>query len=190
MKYGNKDLGVDASMAVRSGSMEVGGIENRIYLIRGQKVMLDRDLAELYGVETKYLNRQVKRNQERFPEQYMFQLAQPEKDELVTNWHRFATLKHSTSLPYAFTEHGVAMLSAVLNSARAIKVSIMIVNAFIRLRSMLANHQELVGLFQKLESRVDSHDDAIKVIIEEIRKIVEIQIKPKSRIGFLVKKDH
>ena len=163
-------------------------IESRIYIIRNQRVMLDRDLAELYGVETKYLNRQVKRNRDRFPEEYMFRLTQSEKTELVTICHRFEPLKHSTSLPYAFSEHGVAMLSAVLNSQQAVKVSIMIINTFIRLRRVLTDHQELVGLFKELENRVNQHDDAIKVIIKEIRKIVEIEKKPKPKIGFQLHK--
>ena len=102
-------------------------IEQRIFLIREQKVMIDRDLAELFGVETKYLNRQVKRNIERFPKEFMFQLTKKEKNELVTNWHRFASLKHSSYPPFVFTEHGVAMLASVLNSKSAIKMSIHIV---------------------------------------------------------------
>ena len=99
-------------------------VEQRIFLIRGQKVMIDRDLAELYGVTTKNLNRQVKRNILRFPQEFMFQLTQEEKEQLVPIWHRFKTMKHSTSLPYVFTEHGVAMLASVLNSDRAIKIAV------------------------------------------------------------------
>lgn len=86
-----------------------GAIEQRIFLIRGQRVMVDRDIAELYRVETKYLNRQVKRNKQRFPREFMFRVTEVEKDELVTNWHRFESMKHSSVLPYVFTEHGVAM---------------------------------------------------------------------------------
>lgn len=113
-------------------------IEERIFFIRGYKVMIDRDLAELYGVETKYLNRQVKRNKERFPDEFTFQLAPQEKEELVTICHRFKTLKHSSSLPYAFTEHGVAMLASVLKSSIAVQMSILIVKAFIKLREVVA----------------------------------------------------
>lgn len=101
-------------------------IEQKIFLIRGQRVMIDRDIADLYQVETKQLNRQVKRNYERFPAEFMFQFTGREKEQLVTNWHRFKSLKHSTTRPYAFTEHGVAMLSSVLNSERAIQVKIQI----------------------------------------------------------------
>ena len=97
-------------------------IERKIFLIHNKRVMLNRDLAGLYGVETKYLNRQVKRNIQRFPEEFCFRLNMQEKTELVTICHRFKTMKHSTSLPYVFTEHGVAMLASVLNSERAVKI--------------------------------------------------------------------
>ena len=160
-------------------------IEQKILLIRGQKVMLDRDLAVLYGVETKYLNRQVKRNIERFPKEFMFKLTKYEKDELVTNWHRFALLKHSYSSPYAFTEHGVAMLAAVLNSKQAIRMSILIVKTFVRLREILGTHKELVQKLKLLEMRVDGHDEEIESIMEAIHQLISTPEKPKNRIGFL-----
>jgi hypothetical protein len=103
--------------------------------------MLDRDLAELYGVETKNLNRQVKRNPERFPSKFMFQLTLSEKTELVTNWHRFNSLKYSTVLPFAFTEYGALMLASVLNSPRAIEAGIFVVRAFVHLKEMLLTHR-------------------------------------------------
>src|SRR3989338_1078470 len=118
-------------------------IQQRIFLIRGQKVMIDHDLAGLYGVETKYLNRQVRRNQERFPEEFMFRLTREETRELVTNCHRFESLKHSSYLPCAFTEHGVAMLASVLKSKRAVKISIHIVKTFVKLRQIISSHKEL-----------------------------------------------
>jgi hypothetical protein len=123
-------------------------IENRIFTIRENQVMIDRDLAEMYGVETKVLNQAVKRNIERFPELFRFQLTDSEKNELVTNCDRFLLLKHSSNNPYAFTEQGVAMLSAVLRSNTAIKVSIQIINAFVEMRKMIANHN---GLLQRME---------------------------------------
>ena len=123
-------------------------IENRIFTIRGNQVMLDRDLAEMYNVETKVLNQAVKRNIERFPELFRFQLTDSEKNELVTNCDRFENLKHSSNNPYAFTEQGVAMLSAVLRSDTAIKVSIQIINAFVEMRKLIANHN---GLLQRME---------------------------------------
>ena len=119
---------------------ELINIENKILVIRGQQVMLDRDLAGLYGVETKVLNQAVKRNIERFPEQFCFQLDRNEQNELVTNCDRFEKLKHSTSNPYAFTEQGVAMLSAVLRSETAVKISIQIMNAFVTMRRLLLNN--------------------------------------------------
>jgi 3-dehydroquinate dehydratase len=109
-------------------------IEQKIFLLRGQKVMLDRDLAGLYGVKTKRLNEQVKRNRKRFPEDFMFQLTTGEKEQLVANCDRFKALKHSTINPYAFTEQGVAMLSSALTSDRAIQVNIQIMRVFSRLR--------------------------------------------------------
>lgn len=115
--------------------------EHYIFMVRDQQVMLDRDLASLYGVETKVLNQAVKRNIARFPEPFRFQLTQLENDQLVTDCDRFASLKHSTSLPYAFTEQGVAMLSAVLRSDTAVQTSIGIMNAFVRQRQFKFNAQ-------------------------------------------------
>ena len=118
-------------------------IQNRILVLRNQQVMIDRDLAELYGVDTKRLNEQVKRNIQRFPENFMFQLEDKEKTELVAICDRFTTLKHSSSNPYAFTEQGVAMLSAVLKSETAVKMSIQIMNAFVEMRHFLQNNSRL-----------------------------------------------
>ncbi|MEO0123722.1 MAG: ORF6N domain-containing protein [candidate division WOR-3 bacterium] len=160
-------------------------IEQKIFLIRGQKVMIDRDLAELYGVETKYLNRQVKRNRERFPEEFMFRLTKEEKDELVTICHRFKTMKHSSTLPYAFTEHGVAMLASVLKSERAVKISIIIIKAFVRLRQMLSAHKELARKLSELERRIERHDAEIKAIFDAIRQLMTPPEKSDKRIGFI-----
>jgi len=123
-------------------------IENRIFTIRGMQVMIDRDLAEVYSVDTKVLNQAVKRNIERFPHIFRFQLSENEKIELVTNCDRFVSLKHSSSLPFAFTEQGVAMLSAILRSETAIKVSIQIMNAFVEMRKLVLGN---AGLFQRLD---------------------------------------
>jgi hypothetical protein len=122
-------------------------IENRIFTIRGFQVMIDRDLAEMYKVETKVLNQSVKRNIERFPEPFRFQLSEREKDELVTNCDRLGTLKHSSVNPFAFTEQGVAMLSAVLRSSIAVMVSIQIMQAFVEMRRMVLGN---VALFQRI----------------------------------------
>lgn len=147
-------------------------LEHKIFIIRGKKVMLDRDLAELYGVETKYLNRQVMRNKERFPEEFMFQISQEEKEELVTNWHQFESLKHSYRNPYAFTEYGVAMLASVLNSQRAIKVNIQIIRTFIRLNQYLSTHNELGQKFKELEQRIGKQDETIESIVQAIKELL------------------
>ena len=159
-------------------------IEQRIFILRGHKVMIDRDLAELYDVETKYLNRQVKRNVSRFPEEFMFQLTEKEKNELVTNWHRFDSLKHSVSLPYAFTEHGVAMLASVLNSDRAVKISIHIIKTFVKLREWVTAHKALAHKLDDLERKVENHDVEIRAIFNAIRRLTAESKKPKRRIGF------
>lgn len=161
-------------------------IENKILSIRGQRVMVDKDLAELYGVETKYLNRQVKRNINRFPKEFMFRLTKREKNELVTNWHRFKALKHSTTLPKAFTEHGVVMLAAVLNSRLAITISILVVKTFIRLRYFVLTHKKLANKLKMLEMRVDKHDEEIFSIFEAMHKLMALPEKPKSKIGFCI----
>lgn len=126
-------------------------IENRIFSVRGQQVMIDRDLAEMYQVQTKVLNQAVKRNSQRFPEKFRFQLTENEKDELVTNCDRFTNLKHSTALPYAFTEQGIAMLSAVLRSDIAIQVSIQIMDAFVEMRKVLTSQSNVLQRVDSLE---------------------------------------
>lgn len=162
-------------------------IESKILLIRGQKVMLDRDLAELYGVETKNLNRQVKRNPERFPSEFMFQLTLSEKIELVTDWHRFNSLKHSTVLPFAFTEYGALMLASVLNSPRAIEAGIYVVRAFVKLREILSTHKELAQKLKELEYKIETHNEQITAIFEAINQLLAPPPAPKRKIGFEVK---
>ncbi len=160
-------------------------IEQKIFLVRGKKVMLDRDLAELYGVETKYLNRQVRRNIQRFPEEFCFRLNTQEKIELVTICHRFKTMKHSTSLPYVFTEHGVAMLASVLNSERAVKISIVIIKTFVKLREIIYTHKELLLRLQALEAKYANHDNKIIEIFRAIQQLLEPPVKKKKVImGF------
>ncbi|MCX5668278.1 MAG: ORF6N domain-containing protein [Candidatus Omnitrophica bacterium] len=161
-------------------------IEKRIFLIRGQKVMIDRDLAELYGVKSKHLNQQVKRNIERFPGEFMLQLTKKEKDELVSFCHRFDSMKHSTSLPYAFTEHGVAMLASMLSSEKAIKISIVIIKTFVKLREIISTHKELAHKLSELENKIEKHDVEIQSIFEAIRQLMAPPPEPpKRRIGFM-----
>lgn len=147
--------------------------------------MIDRDLAELYGVETKYMNRQVRFNKDRFPAEFMFRLTVEERNELVQICHRFETMKHSSSMPYVFTEHGVAMLSSVLNSERAVKINILIIKTFVKLREIVTTHKELADKLKELEARIGKHDEDICVIFEAIRQLmVSPPELPKRRIGF------
>src|SRR5712692_2883109 len=160
------------------------GIERVIVLIRGHKVLLDRDLADLYGVEVKQLKRQVKRNQDRFPADFMFELSKEEYDALRS---QFGTLKrggHSKYLPYAFTEQGVAMLSSVLRSKRAVRVNIEIMRAFVRLRQILASNAQLARKLYALEKKYDAQ---FKVVFDAIRQLMTAPEPKKRKIGFLVK---
>lgn len=166
-------------------------IENKIYLIRGQKVMLDFDLANLYSVPTKRVNEQVKRNIKRFPSDFMFQLTKDETGKISRS--QFATLKKGQNikyLPFAFTEQGVAMLSSVLNSDRAIEVNITIMRAFVKIRQFAAHHRELarkLGLLEeKVMKQVKKHDIEIQTIFNVLRKLMTPPEKPAKRIGFLV----
>jgi hypothetical protein len=160
-------------------------IERSILLIRGEKVMLDADLAVLYGVTTKRLNEQVKRNRNRFPEDFMFQLNEEEKAEVVANCDHLSKLKFSRALPYAFTEHGAIMAASVLNSPRAIEVSVFIVRAFVKLRRTIAEHKELARKISQLERRLADHDDQILSLVQAIRQFLNPKLPPKRRrIGF------
>jgi hypothetical protein len=161
-------------------------VEKRILLIRGERVMIDADLAQLYGVTTKRLNEQVKRNKDRFPVDFMFQLTPDEKVELVANCDHLRRLRFSAALPYAFTEHGAIMLASVLNSRRAIEASIYVVRAFVRLRSLLASHKELAYKLKELEERISKHDSDIQTIVRAIRELMAPPEKPRRQIGFRV----
>jgi hypothetical protein len=160
-------------------------IENKIYLIRAQKVMLDRDLAALYGVETKVLKQAVKRNIRRFPEDFMFVFSAPEladwRSQFVTSKNDKMGLRHA---PMAFTEQGVAMLSSVLNSERAIEVNIQIMRAFVKLRQMLATHADLA---KKLEALENKYDSQFRVVFDAIRALMAEPEKPRPPIGFTAK---
>jgi len=159
-------------------------IEEAILLIRGQKIMLDADLAILYGVPTKALNQAVKRNARRFPLDFMFCLTKAEKNELVTNCDRLRRLKYSSGLPRAFTEQGVAMLSSVLKSERAIDVNVEIMRAFVRLRQMLASHKDFAHRIADLEKK---YDKQFKVVFDAIRALMTRPTSPSKPIGFQVK---
>jgi len=158
-------------------------IEQKIFLIRGQKVMIDSNLAELYGVQTKVLLQAVKRNSDRFPKDFMFQLKKEEYDSLRS---QFVTSKHGGRryIPYAFTEQGVAMMSSVLKSDRAIKVNIVIMRAFVRIREMLSTHRQLSVKLQELEQRLEKHDEQIHTVFEAIRQLMAPSKKPRRKMGF------
>jgi hypothetical protein len=153
-------------------------------MIRGQKVMVDSELADLYRVPTKVFNQAVKRNLKRFPKDFMFRLTAKEmkilRSQIVTSsWGGRRTL------PYAFTEQGVAMLSSVLNSERAVQVNIAIMRAFVKLREILTTHRELAEKIAELENKYRQHDDKIQAVFDAIRELIEPpQVSPKRRIGF------
>jgi phage regulator Rha-like protein len=161
-------------------------IERKIYLIRGQKVMLDSDLAELYEVPTKALVQAVKRNANRFPRDFMFQL---ENHDVAGLRSQIVTLKqgrgtHRKYLPYAFTEQGVAMLSSVLNSDRAVEVNIQIIRVFVKLREMIASHKDLVRRLDELEKKYDAQ---FRVVFDAIRELMTPPDEEQRKIGFLAK---
>ncbi len=158
-------------------------IARRILFIRRQKVIIDSDLALLYGVSTKRLKEQVRRNIERFPADFMFELTEIEKAEVVANCDHLKKLKFSPYLPFAFTEYGALMSANVLNSTKAIKVSLQIIRTFIRLRQLLASNEELV---RKLESLEKKYDEQFKMVFEAIDQMLILPEKPKHPFGFTV----
>ena len=175
-----------------SKSIAVVVIATRIIELRGKKVMLDRDLAKLYGVAVKVLNQAVKRNIKRFPDDFMFQLSWEEVQSLRSQIVTLSNTKprisrrgrHIKYLPYVFTEHGVAMLSSVLNSERAIQVNILIMRAFTKLREILLTHKDLAVKIDALENKYAEHDQTIKEIFQAIRQLLEPPEKKRKIIGF------
>ncbi len=166
-------------------------IENKILLIRGQKILLDKDLAYLYGIETFNLNKAVKRNLKRFPDDFMFQLSKEEFENLIfqngisrsesKNWGG------TRKLPYAFTEQGVAMLSSVLKSERAVEVNILIMRTFVKLREILSTHKELAQKLRELELKIETHDEQIIAIFDAINQLLAPPPVTKKKMGFQVK---
>jgi uncharacterized protein YjcR len=159
-------------------------IVTKIIFLRGEKVLLDRDLAELYGVETKQLKRAVRRNLPRFPSDFMFELTREEYNSLRSQFGTLNRGAHSKYLPFAFTEQGVAMLSSVLNSDRAIEVNIAIMRAFVQLRKMIASNEELARKLEELEHKIEKHDEDIGLIFEAIRELMSPPDTPPKKIGF------
>jgi phage regulator Rha-like protein len=176
-----------------SNAIAIEVIATRILELRGKKVMLDRDLAKLYGVPAKVLNQAVKRNIKRFPNDFMFQLSWEEVESLRSQFVTLNTAKpeasrrgkHIKYLPYAFTEHGVAMLSSILNSERAIQVNILIMRAFTKLREILLTHKELAAKIEALEKKYAEHDQTIREIFQAIKQLLEPPPPKEKRIvGF------
>ena len=164
-------------------------IISKIFNIRGKQVMLASDLAELYQVETKVLNQQVKRNIRKFPDRYMFQLTKDEYDHIRSQNVTLKRGQHSKYLPYAFTELGILMLSSVLNSERAERVNILIIDTFIRLREILFLHKDMAHQVEKILSKLDDHDNQISIIFEYLKQLEqskqeETDFKTRKRIGF------
>lgn len=167
--------------------LNLNAIASGIYLIRGKKVMLDRDLAALYGVSTKHLKRQVRRNRNRFPDDFMFELS----DEETRIWRRqFGTLnksgrgEHSKYLPFAFTEHGILMLSSVLNSEKAAQINIAIMRVFLRLREMIMTNSALALRLERVDRTVQRHGEDIKKLYRRVDRCLAIKKRPKGPIGF------
>ncbi len=158
-------------------------IQNKIFLIRSRKVMFDKDLAQLYGVSTGRLNEQVKRNIKRFPADFMFQLTKNEFRRLVSQF-AISSWGGQRKLPYVFTEQGVAMLSSVLNSDRAIEVNIQIMRVFVRLKELMMSHKDLARKIEALEGKFKDHDKKFTLVFEAIRQLLSPPEAPKGKMGF------
>jgi hypothetical protein len=169
-------------------------IVSKIYHVRGKQVMLSQDLAELYQVETRALNQQVKRNIGKFPERYMFQLTQEEHERLRSQNVTLKRGQHAKYLPYAFTEHGILMLSSVLNSERADKVNMLIIDTFVKLRELMFIHKDIVHQLEDVQNKLTKHDNQLMVIFEYLKQLEkakqqELEQKTRPRIGFKSKEE-
>lgn len=166
-------------------------IINKIIVLRNKKVMLDRDLAELYGVTTKRLNEQVKRNLKRFPEDFMFQITQKEKEEIILHFEHLNVLKFSPVLPFVFTEHGAVMLASVLNSDKAIEVNIQIVRVFADIRQALSDNTELRLEIEKIKKKMENNTKNIEIVFQYLDELLEKKenTKPRTKIGYKLPKN-
>jgi len=166
---------------------EMQTVENAIHLVRGQRVMLDSDLAAIYGVSTMRLNEQRRRNKKRFPSDFAFQLTRKEFANLISQFATSRSHGGRRKLPWAFTEHGAIMLASVLNSDIAVEASVRVVRAFVRLREIISANAELAAKFAQLERRLDSHDEAIAQLFAAIRQLLAPAPEKKREIGFHVR---
>ncbi len=165
-------------------------VEGLIFIIRGHRVILDSDLARIYGVQTKRLNEQVRRNKDRFPEDFMFQMTNQEASNLKSQFATSSLIADKShggvrKLPWVFTEHGAIMAANVLNSKQAVRMSVFVVRAFIRLREALVVHKDLARKLEALEKKVGSHDAQFQAVFDAIRELMKVPEKPKRRIGYL-----
>jgi len=179
---------ISLAMPKSSPPAQLDNVESAIYLIRGQRVMLDSDLAAIYETSTMRLNEQFRRNRKRFPKDFAFQLTREEFTRLIS---QFAISKKGRGgrrkLPWVFTEHGAIMLASVLNSPIAVQASVRVVRAFVRLREMIAGNAQLAARLKDLERRLDSHDEAIIELFAVLKRLLEPEAKPKREIGFHVR---
>ena len=159
---------------------------NKIYHLRGKKVMLDRDLAEIYGVKTIRLREQVKRNMNRFPENFMFQLTEPETELMVSQFAIPSKQHMGGSLPYAFTEHGILMLANVLRSLQAIQMSIRIIEIFVKIREMLLTHKDILLKLEQMEKQVVQNSEEIHSIFKVLKQLLNPPQEPRKQIGFII----
>ncbi|NQT24341.1 ORF6N domain-containing protein [candidate division KSB1 bacterium] len=164
--------------------MPLEQIKQTILVIKKKKVIIDSDLALIYGTSTKHLNQSVRRNSGRFPADFVFQLTADEKNEVVTNCDHLGKLKYSSYLPFAFTEHGALMAASVLNTDHAIQVSVFVIRAFVKLREIASTHKEMENKLTELENRVGKHDKAILQLIEAIKQLMKPPEKARRKIGF------
>ena len=163
----------------------IENVQRTILSIRGQKVILDADLSKIYGVSTKRLNEQVRRNIKRFPDDFMFKLTAEEKNEVVANCDHLSNLRYSRALPLAFTEHGAIMAASVLNSPRAIEASIFVVRAFVEMRQIALKYTELADKIRQLEGRIEDHGEKFRIVFEAITQLIEEDEGPKKKIGYI-----
>lgn len=172
----------------RKGLIQARAIERAILVLRGQRVILDADLAKLYGAPTKTLNQAVRRNRTRFPADFAFRLTQAEKQEVVTICDHLQRLKFSPALPYAFTEHGALMAANLMNSDRAVEMSVYVIRAFVKMRAELVRTQDLARRLAEIEKTLIGHDAALRDVFAKIRPLLLPELEPKRQeIGFEIK---